>query len=440
MRWLAAAALLAVGCGTEAPAGDPPLRPLLYTESASTDLASIEGFEEWMDPTVDPVAWPVPADVSARSRGAAQDLVLRPATTPEELMVGVFHCLLQQQREALAPLLFDAESWSRAGRIGADAARREVNTLGAGLDDLFAAFAPAQASLARPEGLRRLLAAGPVVVGRGRTIQGALVRGDEVPVMHWGSELRVELAGTNASFVLRFPRILKDETGHWRLAGVPTVDGRFQAFRALGLDLKRELLLPGHASYPLSVGNFWHYRTRRPAPSLEGESEGPQPGAITPNGYRDEVTDVIDLDMYRVVRFRRLWDNPSRASETFAWLQTATRIYRCSWDCLRNARDVAWVLAWAPQQSALFSFPAELGMSWGVGGVGVRNPVWRISSEPVNVSVPAGQFPASREFVRTAAGGRDTLYFVPGIGTVMRRQLRGFETEIEELLSYRIMP
>jgi hypothetical protein len=437
-RWLwssaCAAAFAGIGACDAPPAVEPPLRPLLYTEVASRGEGTLEGMDEWTDPAVDPVAWPTEsATQSATAYSVAIDEL---PETPEAAMLAFLDALLSQRSERLRELRFDTEHYRVAAHASSSAAARDVEEMDQGIAELMAAFEPGPLSQARRGGLVELLEPGQLTVGRGRNINGSATRATEEPVMHWGNELSILLRNTNVEFVLRFPRLLVDADGIWRPAGVPTIDSRFHAWRGLGMDLKPEMLSDEHAAFPLSVGNYWHYRYQGAAEAAPGATDGRRAAA---DGYRDEVTEIEDHNAYRVVRFRRLFDDPNRPSQTFSWLMTPKRLYLCSRECQRNASNTQWIITYAGSQIPMFVFPLNDASGWGVGGFDSEDNVWRTGQERADVNVPAGNFATAFELMRSVAGGRQLLYFVPGIGVVLRRNNVGLRTEDEELIDYRIM-
>lgn len=416
------------------PPSEPPLRPLLYTEVASRADGNLEGMDEWTDPTVDPIAWPTESTTqSATAYSLAMDELPR---TPEAAMLAFLDALLSQRSERLDELCFDAEGYRTAAHASQSAAERDVAEMNEGIAALMTAFEPGPASQARRGGLVELLEPGQLIVGRGRNINGSATRRDETPVMHWGNELSILLRNTNVEFVLRFPRLLVDEQGIWRAASVPVVDARFHTWRGLGMDLKPEMLSDEHAPFPLSVGNYWHYRYQRASDTSVAPGNSRRAPA---DGYRDEVTEIEEHSAYRVVRFRRLFDDPNRPSQTFAWLMTPKRLYSCSRECQRNASNTQWIITYAGTQIPMFVFPLNPGSGWGMGGFDSEDNVWRSAQDRAEVNVPAGNFATSFELTRSVAGGRQLVYFVPGIGVVLRRNNVGLRTEDEELIDYRIM-
>lgn len=429
---LAALATLTVACSREPWRGELPLRPLLYTEPAQ--LGSGEGSTEPVTWT-DPVAWPSEFGTQT-SLARPTDQRLLPARSPEALVLATTTALLAHDREALEFHLFDAAGLTRAARTGADTARRDAATL---LDDslrTLALFDPGPPSQAREGGLGAMLRPGQLVIGRPRTVEGAVIEDGTPAVMHWGSEIELALTDGTASFTLRFPRIIVDTDGTWRLGAAPTVDARFAAFRELGIDRKPQLLAPEHSPLPLSVGNFWHYRTRRPS----GTETADTWGILTQEGFRDEVTDVTEFDGWRLVRMRRVFDNPLRPVEATALIQTPLRLYRCDRECQRHAGDLGWILSYSIAQVPVVVYPLSGGRAWGAGGVDSRNNVYRVQPESTPVETPAGAFGDTTEIVRITPRGRESRFFVPGVGFILSRNDAGLATTLEELTEYRVLP
>lgn len=422
---LAALCLSLSSCRARPVESEPPLRPLLYTEAPHGVELRIPGYEEWQDPNHDPTAWP--SAHSTTIAGAPAELG-GPAMAPDALMMDVFAALSSGDRDRLQVHLFDAETLGAAARMAPDAAARTAEEVRADTEATLALMAP------RRGGRGIVLVPGQVTIGRPRKVDGSLATANETPVMHWGSELTFGIRGTQLEFTLRFPNILVDERGVWRLRSAPTLEGRFASYRAMGLDLMPELMDSEHAPMPLSVGNYWQYRTRTPA------AADAAPAATARPGYRDAVTEVATHDGYRVVRFRRMYDDPNRQSERFAWLVTPTRLYECGRECLHRAADVSWILGYGERETPLFVFPLRRGTGWAGGGQDHRNNVVRVSPEGSEVAVPAGTFPDASELTRSTSAGRVSTFFVPGIGVVMRRTQTTLETTVEELADFRILP
>lgn len=411
----------------------PPLRPLLHTQAPAGVDRAIEGYEEWLDPNVDPTAWPTEFQTTSVSPNDVA--VSGPAMTPEALILDVYAALTTGDADRLELHLFDVEGLAEASQMNRDTATRTAEEIRSAAFETFAVFTSGSPSDERAGGLGGQLQTGQLVVGRGRNVDGSAVQGEQVPIMHWGSELTFMLRGTETQFVLRFPNLLRDDRGIWRLRAAPTVDQKFRTYRALGLDLKPELMDVEHAAIPLGVGNYWHYRTRRPSAVNDDEY-----GVLTRDGFRDAVTEVLDYGGYRVVRFRRMFDDPSRQSERFAYLITPRRLFVCDRECQRRASDFEWMLTYAARRTPVLVFPLELGEGWSVGGEPGRANEYRVDPELQAVTAPAGNFIDAFEIARSTPRGRQSSFFVPGIGFVLQRTTSTVETTLEELVAYRILP
>jgi hypothetical protein len=427
-------------CGTQAPepgATDPPLRPLLYTEApAPAERVPLPGMEMWQAADLDPVAWPTELPTTVRSMPSTG--LHEPPRTPDALLLAALDALLRDDTQALAALTFDVDTFAAAARTSTRDAERQVEELVQTLTQTRLLFQAPPPSQARAEGLRGLLEPGQVTLGRGRLHSGAVATADQVAVMHWGNEVVMHHRDLPVSFVIRFPKVLVDSEGVWRLAAAPVADAAFRMFRTLGLDLKPELLNATQGGLPLNTGNFWHYRVERPREESGSTTELRL--GFASEGFRDEIIGMDDRGAYRLVRFRRLFDDPTRTSQTFAWLQTPLRIYACNRECQRRSRDVSWLLTHAQNQVPLLVLPPPAGGGWGAGGTERTDPVWRVAPETEAVDVPAGHFPATRRLSRSVPGGQQVVHFAPGIGFVQRSTIAGLRTEDERLSDYRIMP
>jgi hypothetical protein len=107
---------------------------------------------------------------------------------------------------------------------------------------------------------------------------------------------------------------------------------------------------------------------------------------------------------------------------------------------VRRASSFEWVLTYAAQRTPVLVLPLQFGGGWGVGGEPDRDNNYRVDPEPQIVGVPAGNFDDAYEIARSTTRGRQTAFFVPGIGFVMRRTASTVETQLEELIAFRILP
>ena len=427
-------ALILVGCGAEQPIDEStlPLRPLLYTESQGEGLPRPEELEEWTKAGLDPVAWQSgAAEVEAPGE-------LAPASTPQALLTATFRALAGGTPEATDALTFEPATFGALTGSSVNAARERTADLRQRLRDLAATtFGTPRASFAREGGLAGQLIPTTVTLGSPHLLNGASPAEEQPAEMLWNSTLQLRWAGTQVAFTLHFPKIARDKNSDWRLLAAPTVDAAFTAFRAAGLDLNPALMGREHASFPLSVGNFWHYRVSYPGRAAVKRDQGFEP---IPEDFRDEVEEIDDYGSYRVVRLLRTPDNPAESPSRFAWLVTPLQVYRCDRECQSRAEDARWLLAWMRRESPELLLPATLDSRWGAGGLDSENAVVRISRDPVPMAFPAGNYPESFEVVRTLSSGKQNLYFVPSVGIIARRLSGRGETRLEELTSVRIMP
>lgn len=426
--------LACAGCGPEQPIDESklPLRPLLYTESQGEGLPRPESLEAWTKTGVDPVAWQSgAAEVEAPSE-------LAPSATPQALLTATFRALVSGTPEATDALTFEPATFGALTGSNVSTARDRTAELRERLRNLAAStFGTPRASFAREGGLGEQLIPTTVTLGSPHLLNGATPADEQPAEMLWNSTLQLRWAGTQVAFTLHFPKIARDKNSDWRLLAAPTVDAAFTAFRAAGLDLNPALMGREHASFPLSVGNFWHYRVTYPGRASLKSEQGLEPAT---EDFRDEVEEIDDYGSYRVVRLLRTPDNPADSPSRFAWLVTPLQVYRCDRECQTRAEDARWLLAWMRRESPELVLPATLDSRWGAGGLDSDSAVVRISRDPVPMAFPAGNYPESFEVVRTLSSGKQSLYFVPSVGIIARRLTGRGETRLEELTSVRIMP
>lgn len=428
--WLIALTPLLFSCAPELNS-EPPLRPLIYTESAAAMTLAPEGFDEWNEPDHDPVLWPTMPQRRFLEPGS-----IAPAETPAELLESVLRALMAYNEPALDSYLFSPEGLAEAARMGADGAQRTAQTIRDETLSTLEAFNPGPASQQRPAGLERQLSIGAITLGLPRALDGSQLSADQADdaYLHWGSEITFHLDSPPMTFTLRFPRILKDSEGHWRLQSAPQVDPNWIIFRALGLDLSPRMMDTEHAPWPLNVGNYWHFQVSRPSANPSDSS------VIASEGYRLEVTDVRDYERYRVVLLERRGDLPGQGNRAQMWLQTPLRMYECNRECARKARDLEFLLEYARTQTPFLVLPLDDATSWGAGGSRSGSSTWHVSHDQEAVETPAGLFDSSVAISRATARGRETQSFVRGIGVVQVETVSASEGRVEKLSSWRILP
>lgn len=434
IRTVAALLVLCAGCSAEPEIDESklPLRPLLYTESQGEGLPRPEELEEWTRAGVDPVAWQSGAtEVEAPGEFA-------PSTSPQALLTATYRALVEGKAGTIDALTFEPATFGSLTGTSVTGAREKTAALRTSLQELATkTFGTPRASFAREGGLAAQLVTTTVTLGSPHMLDGTAPGEGEKPEMLWNSTLQLRWSGTQVAFTLHFPKIARDKNSDWRLLAAPTVDANFLAFRAAGLDLNPALMGREHASFPLSVGNFWHYRVTYPGRKA---LTGTQALEAPVEDFRDEVEELDDYGSYRVVRLLRTPDNPAESPSRFAWLVTPLQVYRCDRECQTRAEDARWLLAWMRRESPELVLPATLDARWGPGGREAETSVVHISRDAVPMSLPAGNYPESFEVVRQLASGKQNLYFVPSVGVIARRLVGRGETRFEELTSVRIMP
>lgn len=426
---LTLACLSLLGCQPEGPSSATPLRPLLYTEAPESEAGALPGFEAWSDPDFDPVAWPSPFRSQASSVYGSYAL-LEP-TSPDRVMLDVYFALVTGDADRLSRHLFTAEELVESARMSERVAEEAAAEIEAATRALLAAFVDGVPSELREDGVAGLLEPGQLEVGRGRRIDGTAIANEDPAVMHWGNELGVLVRGAELSFSLRFPSLLQASDGTWRLRRAPQIDERFATWRGAGFDLKPEMMEPGHAPFPLDVGNYWHYRTREIG--VEAGARG------TVRGHRDEVVSIDEGLGYRVARLRRTFDRPGTPSESWALLQTPRRLYPCDRECVRKRGEASWILDYAHRSTPWLVLPLEPGARWGRGGRPTQEGGQRVAIEVEPVSVPSGTFDDAVAITRSTSRGRQVRMMVGGVGFVLHRTESATETFVDELTEFRIL-
>ena len=200
-----AAVLLAslIGCRRPAQESDPPLRPLLFTETPGGDriVASPEGS--------DPVAFPSEFSTSAPAPPA--DAGYPPATSPEHLLQYSVAALLTNNTTVFRRYTYDAASLALNARMSLPAARDAEEILTRDVSATFDLFDPGPESAQRPGALSAQLEPTQITVGSPHLLDGSKPHAGDDPVMYWGSEVELHVKSTPAvTFTLRFPKILRD--------------------------------------------------------------------------------------------------------------------------------------------------------------------------------------------------------------------------------------
>lgn len=436
-RLLASIALAATlaACDPNVAPSEPPLRPLLFTESAPIDEFNADGWELWTTPGLDPHAYP---GVAATQRQAALDGDAFDLRSPEGTIRTAFAAATRGDTAQLHRLALDAEGLVAIARVPPSSAVERAENLQRALDDFTRLFRPDSATDARPDGLSGLIQPTNIQIGAPRTVDGALVRDADDAEMHSANLMRVHILSSTIDFDVRFPRLLKDANGEWKLSDAPSVSDTWLDFRRPGLDLKPELMAGEHAPLPFDVGNFWHYELRLLPLNATEEADIAPTRALA---YRDTVSEIFQGQggILQVVTLRRTFADPARNAETRNLLVTARHIYPCTNECYRRRENLSFLLGYMGRTTPLFVFPANRDQSWREGGR-ARGRALRVAElMPEVVTVPAGSF-RDTVHIRHADGGTGaSIYFAEGVGILREETRQGGHVHQANLIQYRIL-
>lgn len=443
MRWLLLVVLLTVttACPPSEPHGEPPLRPLVYTESPhGQSRPLIPGYEEWAG-DVDPTAFPLDTEPTV-------DFTFPPArtrdlTTPEGLASALFQALESLDQSELDELLISAEDYAQIAHTGSDTAASHAAELRAQTGELMQSFRGELLSEQREGGLGSMLVFESASEGSYRLVTGARATVPEEAIMVWGAELRMRRTDSDLVFRIRIPKLLKLPSGEWRIAEVPELGGRLEMFLAMGFHLSPVLLAFEHYPLPLHTANYWTYQVRsipRLSPSEMGDVG--HEADETLDRYRDVVLSRQEYDGYALVRLRREYlSDQERRDETVSYLLTARRMFLCNRDCRRNVENIDWLLShFSNAVTPELVFPLLPNMSWRRGGRPDLDGDYRTWSEYESSNVPAGHFDRTVRVMNSARSGRTHRFLASGIGVVLVRIDGATDTVFHELVDYRIIP
>ena len=443
LRWYALCCLgaLTTACPPSEPEGEPPLRPLVYTESpGGQSQPIIPGYEEWAGDG-DPTAFPVAAEPAAPFTYPQTDT--RDLTSPEGLASALFQALESLDQEKLDSLLISAQDYSQIAHTGAEAAQAHTAELREQARELMQAFRGELLSEQREGGLGSMLEFEAASEGSYRLVTGARAPVPEEAIMVWGVELQMRRTGSDLVFRIRIPKLLKLASGEWRIAEVPELGGRLEMFLAMGFHLSPVLLAFEHYPLPLHTANFWTYQVRsvpRLAPSEM--SDVAHDADETLEQYRDVVLSRDEYDGYALVRLRREYlGDQERRDETVSYLLTARRVFLCNRDCRRNVENVDWLLShFSNAVTPELVFPLLPNMSWRRGGRPDLDGDYRTWSDYESSNVPAGHFDRTVRVMNSARSGRTHRFLASGVGVVLVRIDGATDTVFHELVDYRIIP
>lgn len=403
------------GCERHMSGDDPPLRPLIYTE---------------LPPTEEEVVEQPPAEMTNIS--------------PEDLGYALFHALVDHDRAAYEAMFISPSELSSLIHMPIESATKQTDDILKKSELLWTLFAPTLEAEEPIGGLSTRLKLAEFRLGKGRNLAGKIAAPelDEL-IQHWGNELRIELIDTDKVFTIRVPKIVKTPMG-WRIAQPIELDKTLQLFLEAGMHLKTDLLTSDHYPMPLEVGNFWKYRIDRSV----GEIKRPlQPGEIIEDmTVTDMITDVVHRQGYWAVTFERTLVDPERQGSEgpevthFSWLATPRMIVPCKRDCRNNIDNIGYILGYISRQTPIFLFPIEVGQKWSTAGQ--KSNFYRYEVRAYHeeaLMLPDGAFGGSYEIFGSIEEGRESRFFVPGTGVVMRTVRSGAGQKREELIKHRLI-
>ncbi len=400
------------GCERHMSGNEPPLRPLIYTELPPEEA-------------VEPEQEPLPIHNIA----------------PEDLGYALFHALIDHDRQTYEDMFISGSELSTLIHMKLDAAEKQSADIRKKSEPLWTYFAPSLEAEEPIGGLSSRFRLSEFRLGKGRNLAGKIADPelDEL-VQHWGNELRIELIDTDKIFTIRIPKIVKTPQG-WRIAQPIELDKTLQLFLQAGMHLKTDLLTSEHYPMPLEVGNFWTYRVEK---SLGEEAAAPDEASEVT--VTDMITDIVHRQGFWVVTFERTLTDPVKQGadgpdvSRFGWLVTPHMIVPCLRDCRNNADNIGYLLGYISKQTPIFLFPIETGQKWSTAGLPdnyFRYEVRKRHEEPV--VVPGGAFGGAYEIFGSIEEGRETRFFVPGTGVVMRSVRSGAGMKREVLLKHRLI-
>lgn len=484
---LSALALLALltplaGCAPEPAEVQEPLQPLVYTETNAQDPGTRRAREEVMLqsylkdgslPGEEELLLVGPQDTPTEEIGdnilgellteeeaerVGEEGQEKPKvdeahpgldlSSPEALARVVFDALMRQDEELFRRTLIDEQGLMDLAKVKPETARQRLEKLHQSAMDAYALFSPQNPSEEPVGGLASKVRYESFKLGTPGTIWGKKPRRNEETVQHWSNTVYFSLTSQplepeadgkkkpEPPFSLSLGRILRVPSGEWRLAAAPDPSGIFRAYLRAGFHFKPEMLQPEHHPFPLSVGNFWLYRVKRPESGGLQELEALD---ATSEEVRLEVIDVEALEGYRLVTLRRIHKHLETKTETLRYLVTPRRLYFCSRYCAGRIKEVPYVIDYTRFNTPHLIFPLKPGVAWGAGGTSSRRDDTHVRQDTAVVTVPAGEFRDALVVDRTFKDKGEVRYFKPGVGVVRRegRDERGPYTE--EMIKYRIL-
>lgn len=392
-------------------------------------------------------------DVGAEAQVDAGAPLADPPTPPPDpvkvdmgsadaLAKAVFEALMRQDEPLYERALIDGASLEELVGLPPEVARQRAKALRRAAKGTFRVCAPGKPSEEPEGGLISKLEVVAVKLGRGGTLQGLTPKTDDDVAQRWGTTIQFRLKHPRVPgapedknvFTLTLGRMVRVPSGQWRLASAPELSVVFRAYLQAGLHLKPELMKPDHHPFPLSVGNFWRYRVRRPQGAARSTLD------VNAEEVRLEVTGVEKHDGWRVIELRRTHKHGETDTEVLHYLMTPRRIYACPSYCAHKSDDLNYVLSFVRSSTPAFVFPLKAGEAWGEGGTrDLRSPNVLVRPKTEAAAVPAGTFNGALVLEDRRSDEGELRFFMPGVGVVQRVTQDELGVTLEELIEYRTL-
>ena len=405
--------LVLCACERHMSGNDPPMRPLIYTELPPSAQAE----EEEIPPVMINIA-------------------------PEDLGYALFHAFVDHDRDAYESMFISGEELSTLIHMPLEGATKQAAEIVNKSEVLWTLFAPTLEAEEPIGGLSTRLRLAEFRLGKGRNLAGKLATPElDDLIQHWGNELRIELIDSSKTFTIRIPKIVKTPQG-WRIAAAIEMDKTLQLFLETGMHLKTDLITSEHYPMPLEVGNFWKYKITKTLTTLPTD---PLVESADPT-VTDMITDIYHRQGYWIVFFERTTVDPQVQDaegpdiSRFAWFVTPRMIFPCMRDCQNNADNISYLLGYLMRQTPYFVFPIEVGQKWSTSGQPSNYFKYEVRAlHQEQVVVPGGAFSGTYEIFGSIEEGRESRYFVPGTGIIMRTVRSGAGQRTETLIKHRLI-
>ncbi len=415
---------------------DPPLQPLVYTETADASPQAAAVRERRLLRQLRTGA-EQSGDWGGLERSTRDLPTLK---TPEALGRALGRALLQRDDVLWSHLFVPASGYAKLVDLDEQAATQFVDKQRAVADDTWRAFDIETPSKLPPDGLTGAFELGELDLGAPRTLDGGRASNDQRPIQYWNNRLQLTHPATDLQFSLKIAKIIRipralSTSGQPRfgVAGKIELGRPLDIFLSAGLHFDADLLSGADYPFPLNVGTFWKYRrTERTAVDADNtdtsQSETDAPDASKGEDILVEVVKVDRFNSWRVVHLRALRLDRKGGRRDTRWLLTPRQIYHCDAGCRRAADNPDRLLQYIDRATPLFTFPMGPGDAWSASDRQER-PKIKAGDSFQTIESPAGLFSGSIRLTGSASGiswsvdgspDRVRRWFAPRMGVVQR--------------------